>query len=105
METERAQNIHKESKNKLFTLENRVASNLHVITNRYYEISTTIVEFIAALLFLIGSILFFHEDLKNLGTWLFLWGSIFFIIRPGLKLARELHLMRLPKKQQQERDK
>lgn len=95
-------NFQKESRKKLFSVQNQVASQLHVITNRYYETLTTVVEFIAAVLFLVGSILFFHEEYKTTGTWLFLWGSIFFIIRPSLKLAKEIHLIWIYKRKKRE---
>ncbi|MEL7214164.1 MAG: YrhK family protein [Pseudomonadota bacterium] len=57
-----------------------------------FEIAHTIASFLAAVLFIIGSILFFYEDLQHTGTWLFLIGSIFFAIKPTLTLIRELKL-------------
>lgn len=62
----------------------------------YYEMAYTIVDFSAALLFIIGSWMFFYPDWTRTGTWLFLVGSIFFGIRPSLRLAREIHLASLP---------
>ena len=51
----------------------------------------------AALLFVIGSILFFNEATVEFGTWLFLVGSIFFGLKPTIRLIREWHLLRLGK--------
>ena len=62
-----------------------------------YELGFTIVDFSAALLFVIGSILFFDESTAYVGTWLFLIGSIFFGLKPTIRLVREWHLLRLGK--------
>ncbi len=46
---------------------------------RFYaltEIAYTTVDFAAAILFIVGSVLFFFESLVTVGTWLFLIGSI-----------------------------
>lgn len=61
----------------------------------WYELAYTAVDFAAALLFAIGSILFFKTETTHLGTWLFLIGSILFGLRPGVKLFREIALIRL----------
>ena len=44
-----------------------------------YEIAFTIVDFLAASLFVIGSILFFNEPTVYAGTWLFLIGVYFLV--------------------------
>jgi len=61
-----------------------------------YELYRTVVEFLAAVFFVIGSIFFFYESLLFAGTWLFLIGSILFAVRPTIRLLLELHLARLP---------
>lgn len=53
------------------------------------------VDFSAAVLFVVGSILFFKTDTTYLATWLFLVDSIFFGIRPTIKLLREIAYMRI----------
>jgi hypothetical protein len=43
-----------------------------------FELAYTLVDVTAALLFVIGSIMFFSEDWLTTGTWCFLVGSICF---------------------------
>jgi hypothetical protein len=57
-----------------------------------FEIAYTLVDFTAATLFIVGSILFFDEATTRTGTWLFLIGSVFFALKPTLRLAREIWL-------------
>ena len=57
-----------------------------------FEIAYTLVDFVAALCFVVGSVMFFSEDWQTPGTWLFLIGSIFFALKPTLRLVRELKL-------------
>ncbi|MEF2070541.1 YrhK family protein [Consotaella aegiceratis] len=58
-----------------------------------YEVAYTIVDFLAALTFLIGSIFFFYDSLMTAGTWLFVIGSILFGLKPTLRVVRELHYL------------
>ena len=57
-----------------------------------YEIAYTFVDFLAAILFVIGSIMFFSESWVYTGTWLFLIGSVCFALKPTIRLVRELRL-------------
>lgn len=68
----------------------------HADIVRRYEIARTLVEFLAALAFIVGSVFFFYPCLVYTGTWLFVIGSVFFAIRPTVRLALELHLASLP---------
>jgi len=81
---------------KLFDGALRHASADHAELVRKYELYRTLVEFMAAVFFVVGSILFFYESLLFAGTWLFLIGSILFAVRPTIRLLLELHLARLP---------
>ena len=81
---------------KLFDHALRTASVRHADAVRHYELARTLVEFLAAIAFVIGSILFFYSSLMVAGTWLFLVGSILFAVRPSIRLMLELHLTRLP---------
>lgn len=65
------------------------------IYGRYQKIYT-LVEFAAALAFVIGSALFFSPTTQEAATWFFLLGSIFFAARPTVRVLRENHLARLP---------
>lgn len=61
-----------------------------------YEKAYTTVDLVAALLFLIGSILFFYNSLQYYGTWMFVIGSLCFAAKPAVRFAREFHLGQLP---------
>lgn len=63
-------------------------------TRRYalYEIAYTVVDFAAAILFVIGSIMFFSDNWQTTGTWMFLIGSLCFAAKPTIRLVRDVHL-------------
>lgn len=61
-----------------------------------YDIAYTLVDFSAAVLFIVGSWMFFYASLMTAGTWLFLIGSVLFAVRPTLRLAREIATLRHP---------
>ncbi|MEM7057058.1 MAG: YrhK family protein [Pseudomonadota bacterium] len=69
----------------------------HARTYALFELAYTAVDFLAAMLFLIGSILFFDEATTYLATWLFVIGSFCFALKPTLKLLRELKYWRMGK--------
>ncbi|MEJ8474365.1 YrhK family protein [Roseibium algae] len=81
---------------KLFDDSLRTASAHHAEAVRRYELGRTVVEFLAAVTFIIGSVFFFYESLIYAGTWMFLIGSVLFAVRPSIRLMLELHLARLP---------
>ncbi|WP_176583166.1 YrhK family protein [Priestia megaterium] len=57
-----------------------------------YKVINTINDFLIGIWFLIGSILFFYDSLKNIGIWLFFLGSVQLLIRPTIKLVHDFHL-------------
>ena len=65
------------------------------IWSRYEKIYTG-VDFLAALSFLLGSVLFYYEALHFSATTLFVIGSAFFAAKPTVRLLREFHLSKLP---------
>ncbi|MFV1535012.1 MULTISPECIES: YrhK family protein [unclassified Phaeobacter] len=79
----------------LFHPDNRNRSDRHKKIYAYCEIVYTMVDVSAAVLFVIGSILFFNDATVTPGTWLFLVGSILFGLRPTIKLYREYAYLRL----------
>lgn len=81
---------------KLFDRRLRSASDRHARAVQRYELARTLVEFLAALAFIIGSVLFFYSSLQMAGTWMFLIGSILFAVRPTIRLMLELRLTSLP---------
>jgi len=79
----------------LFRNNRRNASANHNRVYARYEIAHTLADFLAAVCFIIGSIMFFYDAWQTVGTWLFLIGSILFAAKPTLRLCREIHLYRL----------
>ncbi len=63
-----------------------------------YQTAFLVVDFAAALQFVVGSVFFFFPAWQTAGTWLFLIGSLCFAVKPSLRLARQLHLRRLARK-------
>lgn len=56
----------------------------------WFELAYTTVDVCAALLFVVGSVMFFSENWQTAGTWCFLIGSICFALKPTLRIIREL---------------
>lgn len=79
----------------LFHPANRSRSPGHERIYALYEIWYTAVDFAAAFLFIIGSILFFWESTQFEATWMFVIGSVCFAMKPTIRLVRELHYARL----------
>ncbi|MBT0959200.1 YrhK family protein [Alphaproteobacteria bacterium KMM 3653] len=79
----------------LFHPDNRNRSDDHKRIYALYEIAYTVNDFGAAVLFILGSALFFDDATATLATWLFLIGSLMFGLRPAIKLAREIKFLRM----------
>lgn len=79
---------------KLFNPDNHTKSDRHKKIYAFYTLAYTVVDFSAALFFIVGSLLFFHGSTTYIATWLFLIGSIFFGLRPTTTLLRELAYIR-----------
>jgi archaellum biogenesis protein FlaJ (TadC family) len=60
-----------------------------------FEIAYTIVDFIAAICFLIGSILFFYAQYETPAVWLFVIGSACFCLKPTIRMVREFKLLKM----------
>jgi len=80
---------------KLFYPDAPHRSGAHKRLYAYSEFAYTVVDFSAALLFIIGSILFFNPKTVDTGTWLFLIGSVFFGMRPSIRLWREFRFLKM----------
>ena len=72
-----------------------------LIIRRRYEVLSILNDFLIALWFLIGSILFLFPAQEKAAIWLFIVGSFQFFVRPALRLAAHVHLRRLPESQWQ----
>lgn len=81
----------------LFSPANRSLSPRHAEIWAAYEIAHTFVDFCAAALFVIGSVLFFFEATQIWATWAFLLGSICFALKPTIRLRRELKYLAMGK--------
>ncbi|RUQ97106.1 YrhK family protein [Labedella endophytica] len=62
-----------------------------VLHNRYETLSI-LNDALIAVWFIVGSILFFDESTTTTGTWFFLAGSIELLIRPVIRLSRNIHI-------------
>lgn len=80
---------------RIFDPDNHTKSESHKRLYAICELAYTLVDFSAAVLFVIGSLLFFDESTTYFGTWLFVVGSVLFGLRPTIKLYREIGYIRL----------
>ncbi|GAB2925288.1 hypothetical protein GCM10027047_22870 [Rhodococcus aerolatus] len=65
-----------------------------LVIRKRYETLSIVNDILVAVWFIVGSILFFSESTTTLGTWLFLVGSIELLVRPLIRLARNIHVGR-----------
>ena len=65
------------------------------IWSRYEKVYTAL-DFLAALSFLVGSVLFYYKSLHVSATTCFVIGSVLFAAKPSVRLLREFHLSQLP---------
>jgi len=79
----------------IFQPDNATLTPEHRRVYAAYEVCYTAVDFAAAFLFVAGSVLFFWQSTTFTATWMFLVGSICFALKPTLRLAREMHYLRL----------
>lgn len=79
----------------LFDPRNRTRSPRHRRVAAYAALARIAAEFAAALLFLIGSVLFLDQSTTTLAVWLFVAGSVLFALRPAIGLVREVILIRM----------
>jgi len=80
---------------KFFQRDHRSKGPEHRKIYARFELAYTFADFMAAVLFIVGSIMFFSEAWTTFGTWLFLFGSILFATKPTLRLCREIYLYRM----------
>jgi hypothetical protein len=74
-------------------------SSEHAAIQHRYQVIYDFNDLFAGALFTVGSVLFFWDSTHTIGTWLFLIGSILFVVRPSISYLREQALMRQTKKQ------
>lgn len=67
-----------------------------LIIRRRYEVLSIINDFVVAILFLIGSILFLYPEYEKAAIWLFIFASFQFLLRPTIRLLSHIHIKRIP---------
>lgn len=65
-----------------------------VVSNRYETLSIAN-DLLIALFFLAGSIMFYVPSLHTVATTMFVLGSLDFLLRPLIRIARRVHLQRI----------
>jgi len=83
------------------TSDHAIRGDLSPGQHALYQWAHLVVDFAAALLFVSGSIFFLYPGFQNVGSWLFLIGSVFFAMKPTIRLIRFLHLRRLARRAEQ----
>lgn len=76
-----------------FDPDNRTRSPDHRRIYALYEFAFTFVDFAAAILFLVGSVMFFYSSLEHPALWCFVVGSVCFALKPTIRVVREFHLL------------
>lgn len=80
---------------RLFDPQNATASPEHRRLYSVYSTAINVINFLAAAMFVVGSIAFFYPSANLLACWMFLFGSIFFAVSPTVALIREIRLRQL----------
>ncbi|MDN3524562.1 YrhK family protein [Halomonas sabkhae] len=70
-----------------------------LVIRRRYETLSIANDFLVAIWFLAGSVLFLFPRHETLAIWLFIIGSVQFLLRPSIRLTSHLHLQRIPNSQ------
>ena len=78
---------------KIFHPDNREVFKRDRRAYAFFELAYTSIDFAAAVLFIIGSVMFFYPDYLTPGTWCFLIGSIFFAMKPTMRISREIYYL------------
>ncbi|WP_308115493.1 MULTISPECIES: YrhK family protein [unclassified Rhodococcus (in: high G+C Gram-positive bacteria)] len=66
-----------------------------LIVRQRWEVVSIVNDIAIAVWFIAGSVLFFSESTTELGTVLFLVGSIELLVRPVIRLVRRVHIRRV----------
>ena len=67
-----------------------------LVIRRRYEVLSIANDFLIAIWFLAGSILFLYPSVETTAVWMFIIGSFQFLIRPTIRLVAHLHIRRVP---------
>ena len=72
----------------------RIGHDELVIRQRY-QVLSIVNDVLIGIWFLIGSFMFFSDELMFAGTCLFVLGSVEMLIRPVIRLIRHVHLQKI----------
>ncbi|WP_159622385.1 YrhK family protein [Ruania rhizosphaerae] len=75
-----------------------VIGNEELVIRRLYQTLSIVNDIGIGLIFLIGSFMFFGESTMTAGTVLFVIGSALMLIRPCIRIGRQVHLKRIGSK-------
>lgn len=67
-----------------------------LVIRRRYEVVSIINDFFIAIWFLLGSVFFLYPSMEKIAVWLFIVGSVQFLIRPSIRLLAHVHIQRVP---------
>lgn len=67
-----------------------------LVIRRRYEALSIANDFLIALWFLVGSVLFLYPSMEKAAVWMFIIGSFQFLIRPTIRLVSHIHLQSVP---------
>lgn len=67
-----------------------------LVIRQRYEVVSILNDFFIAVWFLLGSVFFLYPSLEKAAVWLFIIGSVQFLIRPTIRLLAHLHIRRVP---------
>lgn len=65
-----------------------------LVIRQRYEVVSIVNDLLIGVWFVIGSAFFFYDTLADIGTWLFVAGSVEMLIRPTIRFTRRVHLRR-----------
>ena len=68
-----------------------------VIHNRY-ETAVLINDFLIGLWFTLGSVAFLFPAYEGIGDWIFVLASVQYLVRPSIRLTRNIHLQRIQRR-------
>lgn len=88
-ENKRNANAQTQSKDKYIEIK---MGRHNLFFKKGYDLSYTINDLLLGLWFLVGSIFFLYESLKDWGVYLFILGSVQMLIRPTIRLIHRFQL-------------
>ncbi len=70
-----------------------------LVIRRRYETAVLANDFLIGLWFTLGSLAFLSPTYESAGAWIFVMASVQYLVRPSIRLASNIHLQRLRRRQ------